>query len=669
MQEISDTEERRRKLAEIASNFADNNDDYGRKLYLIENCLYGVDIQPIAIQITKLRFFISLVCDQKTNRNKKDNHGIRPLPNLETKFVAANTLIGINESEQTLFTDPRIGLIEKEIESLYHRYFSILRRSQKLELQAKVKAGRHQILAIIRENLKKDEPAILQKIQTAEAHLTLLTKALATPTTSAASKSAMLKEAGQRKSEVSVLQSRLDTIEAQVQKAANIAAWNPFDPQTRADFFDPHLMFGVSVASGFDITIGNPPYVRADEQSESNIAQRQAILASKQYETLWEKWDLFVPFLERSYKLLRADGISTMIVSDAFCHSKYAQKAQNWFLQNARILRLDFCGEVKIFDAAVHNVITCFQKADGAECKPERRLHREAFGEVTELASDEQINLTHRVFFPEDEVSTATTTCNGVRLDSICYVTIGMVVNAHEDLAPGAFTMDDLVQDAEDADHPKKFAEGKHLGMWLPATNRWLEWGTKRAPALFRRKTFPEIYEAHEKVLVQRSPGPDPKCCYDDKHLHFTESTVSFVPWHAFHGVRNKSLKKTARYRGEKPPRPDLPQREELETNSRRFSVKYLLGVMNSTTARDFLRANRRSNIHLYPDDWKKLPIPDVSAAQQKPIVTLVDQILTLKRANLAADISALETKLDVAVATLYGLTPEEIAIVEGTAP
>ncbi|MFN9821258.1 MAG: hypothetical protein ACK56K_11245, partial [Akkermansiaceae bacterium] len=62
-QKISDADERRRRISEIMSNFADNNDDYGRKLYLIENCLYGVDIQPIAIQITKLRFFISLVCD------------------------------------------------------------------------------------------------------------------------------------------------------------------------------------------------------------------------------------------------------------------------------------------------------------------------------------------------------------------------------------------------------------------------------------------------------------------------------------------------------------------------------------------------------------------------------------------------------------------------------
>ena len=57
-----------------------NNPDYARKLYLIENCIYGVDIQPIAIQISKLRFFISLVIDQKTNNNASENFGIRPLP-------------------------------------------------------------------------------------------------------------------------------------------------------------------------------------------------------------------------------------------------------------------------------------------------------------------------------------------------------------------------------------------------------------------------------------------------------------------------------------------------------------------------------------------------------------------------------------------------------------
>ena len=77
---------------------------------------------------------------------------------------------------------------------------------------------------------------------------------------------------------------------------------------------------------------------------------------------------------------------------------------------------------------------------------------------------------------------------------------------------------------------------------------------------------------------------------------------------------------------------------------------------MNSTVARDFLRANRRSNLNLYPDDWKKLPIPDVSPEQQVPIIELVDKILTAKRAGLEKKVVRLEDKLDKEVSALYGV-------------
>jgi len=134
-----------------------------------------------------------------------------------------------------------------------------------------------------------------------------------------------------------------------------------------------------------------------------------------------------------------------------------------------------------------------------------------------------------------------------------------------------------------------------------------------------------------------------------------------------FTGVRNNSLKKAARYRGEEPSRPDLPWREDLEKTSRRFALKYLLGVVNSTVAHDFLRANRRSNTDLYPDDWKELPIPDVSKEQQAPIAALVDKILTAKRAKPDAEVSALEAEIDARVAALYGLgSLETVRIIEG---
>jgi hypothetical protein len=188
-----------------------------------------------------------------------------------------------------------------------------------------------------------------------------------------------------------------------------------------------------------------------------------------------------------------------------------------------------------------------------------------------------------------------------------------MVVHADEKIAQGEFKMEDLVSNTRSELHSQPFVEGKHLGKWLPATNKWLEWGTYRAPAMFRRPTFPQLYEINEKLLVQRIPGPDPKACYDNQRLHFTESSVGFIPWHTLSGICNNSIKKSARYLGEKPPRPDLPKREELEKNSGRFAIKYVLAIMNSTPARDFLRANRRSNIHLYPDEGKQLPIPDAT--------------------------------------------------------
>ena len=584
--------------------FRENYDDYGRKLYLIENCIYGVDIQPIAVQIAKMRFFISLIVDQRVD-DAKPNRGILSLPNLETKFVAANTLIGVEKPAQQMLRNPQIDAKEAELRKVRERHFTARTPATK----AKCREQDAKLRAEISELLRAD---------------------------------GFPRDATEK-----------------------LARWDPYDQNASADFFDPEWMFGIR--EGFDIVIGNPPYVRADEQSEWNKAQREQILASGQYETLWEKWDLFVPFIERAYKLLQPGGVTTLIVSDAYCHSKYAQKSQTWFLQNARILRLDFCSNVKIFEAAVHNLIYLFQKADGSDNVPQRRLHTGQFGKVKLLSSDEQGKLTYRIFFPEgDQQGNFRSTT--VPLESVCYISKGMVVNADEQQAQGAFKMEDVVSDKRDAKHPRRFAEGKHLGLWLPVSHKWLEWGTQRAPALFSRPTFSELHVAAEKILVQRSPGPDPKCCYDDKQIHFTESSVGFVPWHMLAGVRNKSLKKAARYRDDKPPRPDLPQREELEAISRRFAVKYLLAVMNSTVARDFLRANRRSNIHLYPDDWKKLPIPDVPPEQQTPIVKLVDKILTAKRADPQADVSAWEREIDQHVYRLYGLTKEEIAVVEGSA-
>ena len=581
-----------REIESINEAFERNELDYGRKLYLIENCIYGVDIQPIATQIAKLRFFISLIVEQRLDETQA-NRGVRPLPNLETKFVAANTLLGIEG--QLSLRSPDISEKERELAEVRRRHFTARTARTKARYRQEDKRLRTEISALLAE--------------------------LGLPSGT----------------------------------AQELASWEPYNQNASADFFDAEWMFGIS--EGFDITIGNPPYVRADAPGQQ--ALRQAIKDSAQYETLFGKWDLYIPFIERSYKLLKPGGFTTLIVSDAYCHAKYALKSQEWFRENSRICRLDFFRDIQIFDAAVRNITYLFQRADGIAHKPERRVHASEFGNVTLLPTDEQRVLTHRLFFPEDtEVQPFAVPT--VTLDTICYISVGMVVHANKE-ARGAFGIRDVVSDVQDATHPKPFVEGKHLARWLPARNKWLEWGTERAPALFASTTFPELYEVAERLIAaDMAAGIEQlKVSYDAQHLRHNQSAWSFVLWHDLAGVRNRSIKQKARYRDEKPQRLERPRREELEKTSRRFSVKFLLGVMNSTVARDFLMANRRSNIHLYPDDWKKLPIPDVSPERQAPVIALVDAILAAKRADFAADVSALEAALEREVAALYGLNAE----------
>ncbi len=643
---ISNQQERDVELAEISGTFERYRDsDFGRKLYLIQNSIFGVDIQSIACQIAKLRFFISLTIEQEPDGDTGSNFGIKPLPNLETRFVTANTLIGLQLSEaRSLLQDDAVQQLLKEIEVIREKHVLANNRGQKLGLEAQ-EEDLHKWLEDELENQRK------KWVESQQREIE--------------QKAALLPNLEHRKKwqeeEQKKYQWRKNKFDSDFEYARKIISWKPYDQNASADFFDPEWMFGIR--DGFDITIGNPPYVRADS-GEEHLKMRQKIEDSNQYETLWEKWDLYIPFIERSYKLLKPEGFTAMIVSDAYCHSKYAQKSQSWFLKNSRILRLDFLSKIKIFDAAVRNVTYLFQRAEGSEQKPERRVHYPEFGVVNLLPTNEQGELTYRVFFPEDTDFQPLLTPT-VTLDEICYITKGMVVHAHEKKARGEFELRDLVSDVEDERHPKPFVEGKHLARWLPATNKWLEWGTKRAPDLFSRPTFPEIYEVDEKILVQRSPGPDPKACYDGFRLYFTESSVGFLLWHRLAQVRNRSIKKQTRYQDETPRRPDLPEREELEKTSRRFAVKFLLGVMNSTAARDFLRAHRRSNIHLYPDDWKRLPIPDVLPEQQEPIIELVDQILDAKCTNPDADVSELENQIDQIVYLLYGLTDDKIEIVE----
>ena len=94
--DTKDRQTRDEELTEISRIFENYSGNFGRKLYLIQNSIFGVDIQSVACQIAKLRFFISLAIEQEPDPTH-NNLGFKPLPNLETRFIAANTLIGLKD--------------------------------------------------------------------------------------------------------------------------------------------------------------------------------------------------------------------------------------------------------------------------------------------------------------------------------------------------------------------------------------------------------------------------------------------------------------------------------------------------------------------------------------------------------------------------------------------
>jgi adenine-specific DNA-methyltransferase len=387
------------------------------------------------------------------------------------------------------------------------------------------------------------------------------------------------------------------------------------------------------------------------------------------YTTLYEKWDLYIPFLERAQQLLRECGQMEFIIPDSYNTAKYANRSHELFGAESLIRRIDFCTDINLFAAGVNNTIVSFTKVAPVEGHCPVRIRRWGdSGEEFEVNQEAQPAIVQNranigSLFRLGSNSLRAAKGDTVSLSNICYLSWGLRPNADDDGHRGEFTTNDVISDHRDKTHPKKLVQGKDTVKWWPFRIRYLEWGTERAPSQFARPTFPELYKVPEKLLAMKVSGRSPRVVFDEMQLICTDAFCCCVLWRDLHGVRNRSIKKTAKYRGELSSSAAAPAitREELETISKQFSMKYLLGIMNSEIAAQWLESRRRNKIQLYPEDWKNLPIPVVGKDDQRAVEKLVEGILDLFRDNpyplsVSANkqLGSLERKLDQTVDRLY---------------
>ena len=327
--------ERDDELKEISQTFERYRDsDFGRKLYLIQNSIFGVDIQPIACQIAKLRFFISLAIEQERDSDA-DNFGIKPLPNLETRFVAADTLIGLDISEtEGLFQNDNVQHLLKEIDAIHEKFFLASNRGQKRKLEEQEDNRREQL----EKELERQRTEWIE-IQQGKIER----------------KIAQLPNSEQREQlrerEQKAYESHKEKFDACFADARKIAHWKPYDQNEKADWFDPEWMFGIT--KGFDVVIGNPPYSKSENVPDDRSEQL----------TMYYGWgdDLYGYFIFAGFKLVSEQGIFTYIANDSFVTFSTKRRIRDLFLEN-QLMHL-VKAPANTFEASIYTAIFILSKS------------------------------------------------------------------------------------------------------------------------------------------------------------------------------------------------------------------------------------------------------------------------------------------------------------------
>jgi len=359
---------------------------YDTKLEIIKKCIYGVDIQAIAMLICKLRFFISLICDCEKD-STKDNFGIIPLPNLETKFVAANSLLPakVKDFDDDWTQDSHLRQLQKELLELRQGIFDLRTHAAKRNNKIKDREKCLEIKAYIRQNATQpnaEKVALLEKqIADCEAQLPLyegecwVEEMISTQTSlfEAAEPSLFRRDVNKEKRDK--LQADIKKAKAALDKEQNktvptgfeaavdeVTEWDPYNQNAVAPFFDAEWMFGIGVDAserqqdqenrpskqGFDIVIGNPPYIRRTSINDVDKKQYEKtfVSATKQY-------DMYLLFIEKGVQMLTHNGYLCYINPIRFFNSDYGYGCRQYLVEDHKIKSILDISQLSVFQNAM----------------------------------------------------------------------------------------------------------------------------------------------------------------------------------------------------------------------------------------------------------------------------------------------------------------------------
>ena len=371
------------QMVHITRKLDSEFDPYQTKLRIINNCIYGSDIQPIAMLISKLRFFISLICEQDESRinysDPDNNYGIDTLPNLETKFVAANSLLRAdirNYADDDWTQDATLIKLKNDLLAIRKSHFSVRTQTTKLKKREEDRLKREEIQNYILQSTTQPDPVKIQMYEARINHLNAerdLYEGEKIVEEIVDTQASLFDEAQPQVVRKDINKIHRDRIDAEIKglqqaiaKEQNkrnpvgfnaaikqITDWNPYDQLKAAPFFDPDWMFGIT--DGFDIVIGNPPYISVRTKS---FDSKLKPIYKELYQLAVGQYDLYTLFIELAERELTEDGILSFIIPTRMLSNENFMAARQFLMTRMPLIK--YVNAQRPFDANVEaNIMVC----------------------------------------------------------------------------------------------------------------------------------------------------------------------------------------------------------------------------------------------------------------------------------------------------------------------
>ena len=531
------------------------------KKEIIENNIYGVDIERGAIDIARLRFWLSIVVDSEK---------AEPLPNFDYKFMQGNSLIesyggfdlsriaGKTVGRPSTSTQYVIGLdsdlSQKNLQRLLREYFSVTDHQKKATMRHAINA---EVKTLIRESVG-GTPTFLAKL-------------------------------------------------------------DQLDPSANQDFFLWHTWFkDIFDKGGFDIVIGNPPYVNIANLTDDNVRKQY----QKNYKTVKNKSDLYSIFTERAHHLLKPRGICSYIFSNSWLGTDSFSLFRKFLVEETRVLKLVDLPDKVFENATVKTCIILFSK-DKASSNTIvlENWDGTSFSIMNHSLTYQSIRQYENYPFSFEE-NIDLSRVNVIKLGEIAHFSLGIKTSNDKRFISNEPFLEDSY----------RLIRGRNIQRYnTPQSSEWIWY----RPDLFMQKVGAgprqlEFFRTSPKIIIQDIATEI--CATIDENMYLCNDTINLI--------------------------------YKLDNS---YSFNYILGLLNSKAVRFWHKKVFPEGLHVKIYQLKEIPIPFVSVAHQKPIIDIVNEIIETKRDNPCADTSVLEKEIDRWVYRLYNLTGEEIGVIEGT--